>query len=66
MGKIIISPRILGENFGKVAIQHLEYYASLNKLNQSQIAKDLNGTSGDEYARILNNYFKGDLVLRMS
>jgi len=66
MGKIVISPRILGENFGKVAIQHLEYYAKLNKLNQAQIAKELNGTKGDEYARIFNKYFEDDLILRMT
>lgn len=65
MGKILLSPRILGDNFGKVVLKHIDYFAKINKLNKSIIAHNLEGTKGDEYVRIFDSYFKDDLILRM-
>ena len=65
MGKIVLSPRILGDNFGEVVLKHIDYYAEVNKLNKSQIAKDLKGEKGEEYVRIFNKYFEEDLILRL-
>ena len=65
MGKILLSPRILGDNFGKVVLEHINYYAKKNKLNKTQIANDLRDATGDEYVRIFNKYFEEDLILRM-
>ena len=65
MGKIVLSPRILGDNFGKVVLEHIDYYAKKNKINKTIIANDLEGAKGDEYVRIFDKYFKDDLILRM-
>jgi len=65
MGKIVLSPRILGDSFGSVVLQHIDYYAELNKLNKSEIAKDLNGARFDEYVKLFNKYFKDDLKLKI-
>ena len=66
MGKIVLSPRILGDSFGTVVLEHLDYYTTLRKLNKTQIANDLKGTKGSEYERIFNKHFNEDLILRMS
>ena len=58
MGKIVLSPRILGDSFGTVVLEHLDYYTTLRKLNKTQIANDLKGTKGSEYERIFNKHFK--------
>ena len=66
MGKIILSPAILGKHFGEVVKEHIDYFIALNKLDKTEIIKDLNsGARGDEYVRLFNKYFKDELILRM-
>jgi len=66
MGKILLSPKILGEHFGTVVLQHADHFSKLHGLDQEKIAKDLNsGARGDEYVRLFDQYFSDDLILRM-
>ena len=66
MGKIVLSPTILGDRFGEVVLEHIDYFIKLNKLNKSEIVKDLNsGVRGDEYVRLFNKHFKDEMILRM-
>jgi hypothetical protein len=66
MGKIVLSPRILGDQFGAVTLAHINYFIELNKLNKPEVVKDLNsGAKGLEYVRLFDKYFKDDMILRM-
>ena len=66
MGKIILSPVILGEQFGKVVKEHIDYFIKENKLNKSAIVKDLNsGATGNEYIRLFDKHFSDVMILRM-
>ena len=67
MGRIILSPAILGNNFGEVVLRHVNNYIIINGLNKSEVVKDLNsGAKGDEYVRLFNKHFKDDLIIRMT
>ena len=65
MGKIVLSPRILGDQFGDVCLQHINYFIELKKLNKSEIVKDLNGAKGSEYVRLFEKHFGDEMILRI-
>ena len=66
MGKIILSPAILGDHFGKVSLEHINYFIKKNNLNKAEVVKDLNsGAKGWEYVQLFNKHFKDDMIMRM-
>jgi len=66
MGKIVLSPAILGEHFGKVSLEHINYFIKYNKLNKAEVVKDLNsGAKGWQYVQLFNKYFGDDMIMRM-
>ena len=66
MGKILLSPKILGKHFGTVVLQHAQYFGELKKVNMENLMKDLHGNlRGQEYADMFHGYFRDELILRM-
>jgi len=67
MGKIILSSKILGNQFGHVVLQHADYYATKMGLDKEQVSKDLNSKklTGGEYVDMFHKYFGDELILKM-
>lgn len=65
MGKILLSPRILGKQFGAVVLQHADHYATLMGLDKEQVSKDLtSGATGQDYIDIFHKHFGEELILQ--
>ena len=66
MGKIILSAEILGDQFGKVSLEHINYFIEHNKLNKAEVVKDLNsGAKGWQYIELFDKHFGDDMILKM-
>ena len=66
MGKIVLSPEILNDNFPVVVLQHAEYFTEKLGLDKEKVAKDLHGNlRGQDYADMFHGHFGEELILRM-
>ena len=64
MGKIIISEKILNENYVEVALKHGEELIRKNKLNRDKIQIDINNADDpDKFVEIFDKHFGDDLKL---
>jgi len=64
MGKIILSSAILGGQFGKVSLKHINYFIEHNKLNKAEVIKDLNsGAKGWEYIQLFKKHFGDEMIM---
>ena len=66
MGKILLTPAILGEKFGVVVLAHADFYATKLGLDKEKVSKDLHGgLVGQDYADMFHGYFGDELILRL-
>ena len=67
MGKILLSPTILGKYFIEVAFKHANVLAEEKGLNKEEVSKDLNEAINSNYElrEAFNKYFKDEIKIRL-
>lgn len=61
---IIMSEKMLGNNFIDVVLDHVTYLAKKNNININEIQKELNNSkSGEDFIDIIHRYFSNEIKL---
>jgi hypothetical protein len=67
MGKIILSPKILGNQFIPIVLKHANELATEKKLNKEEISKEISKAVGElEFREAIYKYFGNELKIKLT